>query len=247
MTAAIDERAAARLGITAGQLYTYAIGVVVAASSVLFGVLPSVRPSGDRSASAAPVTVPASAVPSWAPTTDPVAVALAPPLPGVVTAATSTTPSDSISLPPVGMSPLARAVIDGGWASGTPLGLDDGSVPADGLPVGADAGRDDKRSFVHLRGQGPVLHLDVTGTQVLDDQATIAGCPIGGPWTARLGETLAQSPTFDAAHCAPAVRRPDGSWDIDLSHLPDPAVPNGIALVPGAGAGTFRVTFAMKG
>ena len=129
---------------------------------------------------------------------------------------------------------------------GTPLEQD----PGDGsLPIKAAVGEHVKRTFVRLAGAAQVLHLDLDKSYPNSggDTAAIDACPISQTWTAARGEPLTSGPSFDATGCVSGRRQSDGSWIFDLSRIDGgPTRPDGIALVPTAGAtSTFDLAFSL--
>jgi hypothetical protein len=257
---------AARIGCTEGQAYTVIIGAVLATLLAVGGLAPALRATPVRTASAAapPPQIPGYSAPiPPSPTVAPLPPALQPPSlgtsvdigfgsppgPGPVASGFGSSPGDSggtggsfgsvaAGSATVADASYARAV---GGAPGTV------GVPADGVPVGARAGNEDARAYLHLEGKGTTLTLTVhpdTSSTFLVDQAAISVCPVVQPgWKLEPGSALADAPKVDTERCVDGTVDSKGSWTFPLALLGD-VTASGVALVPDLQAGqTFQVTF----
>lgn len=263
-------RLIARAGWTEGQVWTAAIGIVVAAVLLSAGIPSALR----HQVATGPVgTLPAlfrGTEPQSAPSSiagsgiNPAAV---PPVALDTAMATETAPapvSDApLALPfavatlaplPVADNPVAGPlrIVASGWATTGPTAgqVGDPTVPAGTLPVSARAGRLDKASFLRFTGAMGVLKLTLAMGSALTQQdeasAVIEACTITtANWAAPEGGSLDTAPHYDCGGGQPVVPQSDGSWTVDLSRLPPPTATNGVALVPIlSGVATFQVVFA---
>ncbi|MEY2430561.1 MAG: hypothetical protein QOC92_286 [Acidimicrobiaceae bacterium] len=238
------ERARARSPIVLAGLAIWGLAA--------FGV--SNSDSSTTPALAAPTTVATSSEPSTStarpspatPTTGtprPVGLQPAPSI-----APPSLSPTAASTVPERAAAAGSLAISDSGYSSstgGTPL---EQEPPNGSLPVASLGGQHLKRSFLHLSGNGHVLHLalEQRASNTNADTATVDACAITGPWTPKRAVAASDGPTFDASRCVPGTRNPDGTWTFDLAKLPGGATqPNGIMLVPAAGSmTTFNIAFS---
>lgn len=253
------------LGATDGQVYTAAIGAVLAVVLLVTGVLPmrerrqpiasvfppaGVTTSDDSeftaAAPAATTTVPLQSL-SAAP-------APVPPRSAAVLAApttTTTAPPAASDPPPPPSAAGPLRVVFGRWSTG-PIGESTGhpDVPRDGLPVGARLGEDDTRSYIRLAGGEPILVLaeveDAVANRSAETAAITACAIVDRGWAVENGVPHEEAPAFDPERCAPGVRSDDGTWSFDLSAF-DAAQRTGdagFALVPASSEAPFQVVFS---
>ena len=124
-------------------------------------------------------------------------------------------------------------IVRSGWWSrtaGTPLANTD--VPEGTLPVGKRVSQDDKRSFVDLAGEEPLLTLkeEAEGGRQPVGAAKIQLCPVTAEWEDAEGMT--ESPPYDASSCVQGSYGNGGVWTFDLTQYGDPTAWAGFAIVP---------------
>lgn len=253
---------AALLGATEGQIYTVAIGGVLAIVLLVTGIAPMrqrrdtapIRPqagltTSDDSEFAAPAPTPPT---TTVPALQPESPQLPPPSPPVATTTTTSAPQTVTATPPPSATTSAPLrVVFGRWSTGE-VGAATGhpDVPADGLPIGARLGEDDTRSYVRLTGSEPALTLvetdDATANRSID-AAAIKACAITHPgWAIDNGVPHDQGPPWNAERCTDGVRENDGTWTFDLSGFDEEqrVGQSGFALVPAATDLTFQVVLS---
>lgn len=248
-------RLARALGCTEGQAWTLLLASLLALVTVGLGLPPAFR--GGTLPEALAIAPPPG------PRVGPEDYAQVPVLVTLLESPDVSTPSPvSLSAPPrstttvampiataVGVappSPVALSVRESGWASsrgGTPIAA---AEVADGtLPIGARAGVSDELSFVRLAGTEPVLRLAAVD-DALAGTAVLRACLIDEPaWEARENLPLDDAPAYDCDRAVVGSLGGDDVWSFDLGAFADRSGPGGFALVPGEGAGTFRVRLAV--
>lgn len=245
----LAERIAVRLGWTEGQVYTIAIGLLLAIVTASVGLPPALRHRPPVSFVALPpgLTPPPPVAPNEIPVAlpPPVPVPLPPfPLSPVVTPPES----PDVAAPPESARPLT--IVGSGWAGSdatSPLGSF--LVPEGGLPVATRLGEDHRRSFILLDGTGTLLRMglvDTEGANLLDAVAVVQACPVAtAGWSPVVAQSFEEAPPFDCTIAAVAERQADGSFVFDLAAIPVDARARGLALVPGPGAPpSFQVVFS---
>jgi hypothetical protein len=260
----------ARAGWTEGQVWTAAIGFILAAILLGAGIPSALRhevTTGEHSLlpslfrDAQPQSAPSTAAGSDGTPAAPPAVVLDTALPAdITTAPSATTPLAlpfavaTLAPPPVADNPVPSPlrVVASGWATTgpTPGQIGDPTVPAGTLPVSARAGRLDKLSFLRFTGAMGLLKLTPATGSALTQQdvasAAVQACTITtAGWAAPEGGSVDTAPQYDCAGAQPLAPQPDGSWIVDLSRLSPAAATNGVALVPVAtGVTTFQIVYA---
>ena len=249
---------ARRLRCTEGQVFTAAIGFVIAVALFAIGIPPVLR--NDDALSAAPATGAPSATELSDSTTTTSTTAFttptttlrprasdpSPPANAPATVAPAR-PATSSTAP----SGLPRSVVDAGYTSstaGTPLSGPE--VPEDSMPVSVRLGRIDKVSFARLAGTAPDLNLvlvDDGAANQLVALAAVQACAVTEPgWVLDSpGAPPEDGPTYDDQRCSEGIQTATGAWRFDLSDLGELDERAGIALVPTfEGPVSFQVTFS---
>jgi hypothetical protein len=245
-------RIATLLGLTEGQVYTLAIGLVLASVTLGIGLPAALRQgnAGPTRSVALPPGTPQHIEPPAAPVEIPVSV---PPLPVFPVAALPAFGTPLPSPAPPGDEVARTLVITAaGWATsdaGTPLA--DLGVPEGGLPVASRLGSDHRRSFIRLAGDTTLVRLGLvadTGANLLQSSAIIRACPITVEgWTSATAQSFDEAPAFDCAHAVALRRLDDGTFVLDLAAFPDRGGARGFALVPAPDAPPdFQVVFSRE-
>jgi hypothetical protein len=261
---------ARRLGLTEGQVYTVATGLVTAV--VLLGLgLPQVgdvaAPASAEAPHTAPLALPGSpavaevisAAPPPAAEADgeelaaPVLSVSPPALTSGGSDASGAVPGGGGSTPTTAPAPTTTAVpttapapvhvTEARYASASGPLLPSGG-PGAYLPVALRVGAPDKQSYLRLAGTGTTLRLALStqpGHQLGDAIAIRAYHIVPAEWSFEDGAALSGAPEVDQVDCTLGRPGPDG-WTFELGTID---TSHGIALVPtGPSTGTFQVTFA---
>jgi hypothetical protein len=141
-------------------------------------------------------------------------------------------------------TPKQLTITKSGYSSvtgGTPLE----QPPANNaLPVASTAGKDSKRSYFSLTGEGTLLMLKQTPDgNVQPETAVIKICKVTVDWKAERGSKLDPNvQEYDPSCSTGSVL--DGVWSFDLSGFSEADRESGLTITPGAGTAlTFQVNF----
>ncbi len=114
------------------------------------------------------------------------------------------------------------------------------------IRITAIVGQDIERGYLRLAGQRDILALrvDESGTSMAS-QAVLEICPVTTRGWTPGSYRFDEAPAYDADACVPGT--PDDAftlWRFPLDTFDAPDRPDGFVIVPGAGTGTWQVTFA---
>lgn len=249
----------ARLGISEGQLYSMAIGLLLVWMVSANGLPTVVWDSADlvaapRSTAGAPSAglIDEAPSPRVPPVTAPSVAFDAAPSAPLPAGEPASDPFLTFDESDEDLGPLR--VESGGYASaaaGTPLATL--GVPEGSVAVARRGGQPFNIAYLRVAGSPGSLDLavDADAANALDAVAGLVVCPVTEEgWHVGHGDVdLDDAPTYDCAAAIPGTRADDGtSWTFDLAGL-DLESLSGIALVPDATAPApeFQVVFRISG
>lgn len=228
-----------------GQYAPYAAAVVVIVA--IANIVPALDDGGEAHHAAVAA---AEVKPAPTPPMSTVAISTPPPLAAVHPAAMPITPSTTTTTdaPAADAAPTRLTIVASGYAT-APANVSDPAVPDNGLPVSAGAAGPSRISVVRLSGSSTVLALVLVpddAVQRLPELADVVACPITEDWQPARGMPMADAPAYDCTTGVTAQRANDTTFTFDLSTYSSPTAGYGFALVPGADAHGFHVTFSIN-